>query len=252
MNNNTALYRFLLRHGDNALINGHRLSEWCSKGPILEEDLALTNIALDKIGSAQSFLKYAGEVGGEGKSDDDLAYKRGERDFYNYLIYELPIGDFAYTMAKQLIISTYEHILFTRLLGSSDDTIMAIAQKTVKEVRYHMVHARDWAYRLGNGTTVSNEKYQQAIDDLWAYTDELFELTTVDYVLLKEGIAINLPGFKNDWTALITDILTDANIKIPTVGYAQTGSQEGMHTEYMGHLLAEMQYIPRAYPDAVW
>jgi ring-1,2-phenylacetyl-CoA epoxidase subunit PaaC len=252
MTKQEALYQYLLRLGDNALVQGHRLSEWCSKGPMLEEDLALTNMALDNIGRAQAYLKYAGEIEGKGRTEDDLAYKRGERQFYNNLITELPIGDFAYTIAKQLIISSYEFFLFTELSASKDETLAAISAKTLKEVKYHLAHARDWCFRLGQGTAVSHEKIQNSFDDLWMYTDELFEMSEVDELLLKEGIAVDLTQFYADWQNMVFPILQNSNIKVPIVDYMQTGSRKGIHTEHLGHLLTEMQYLQRAYPDAQW
>jgi len=252
MTQQEALFKYVLRLGDTALIQGHRLSEWCSKGPILEEDLALTNIALDNIGLAQAFLTYAGEVEGLGKTADDLAYKRAERQFYNNQIVELPIGDFAFTIAKQLLISTFELQLFGALSHSTDETIAGIAAKGLKEVRYHFVHSRDWCYRLGEGTELSHEKLQQAFNDLWMYTGELFETGEEDTLLISTGIAINLTDLYPIWKETVSAVLKEATIAIPQDGFMQTGSRNGIHTEYLGHLLAEMQYLQRAYPDAKW
>lgn len=247
-----ALFKYTLRLGDNALIQGHRLSEWCSKGPILEEDLALTNIALDNIGLAQAFLKYAAEIEGKGKTEDDLAYKRSERQFYNHQITELPIGDFAVTIAKQLLISAFEVQLFSALSHSTDETIAGIAAKGVKESRYHFVHSRDWCYRLGEGTELSHARLQQAINDLWAYTGELFEMAEEDTILLVAGIAVDLQEIKLNWKETVATVLTEATIQIPEDGFFHTGSRNGVHTEHLGHILAEMQYLQRAYPDATW
>ena len=252
MTKQEALYTYTLRLGDNALIQGHRLSEWCSRGPILEEDLALTNMALDQIGRAQAFLKYAAHLDGQGKTEDDLAYKRGERQFYNHLITELPIGDFAYTIAKQLLISAYEFELFTKLSQSADETIAGISAKALKEVRYHLVHAKDWCYRLGKGTKVSHSKLQKAFNELWMYTGEQFEMNEVDAMLIAEGIAVDLSAIRPDWINLIGSILADATIVVPGDTYMQTGSRQGIHTEHLGHLLSEVQYLQRAYPDATW
>ncbi len=252
MTKKEALFNYLLQLGDNALIQGHRLSEWCSKAPFLEEDLALTNMALDNIGRAQSFLKYAGDIEGIGRTDDDLAYKRGERQFYNHLIYELPIGDFAYTIAKQLIISVFEYFQYTELTQSKDSTITGIASKSLKEIKYHKLHATDWCMRLGKGTVESHQRLQEAFNALWMYTGELFEMYESDAILVKDGIAIDLNIVKMKWKEMITTILKDASIDIPTIDYMQTGSRRGIHTEHLGHLLAEMQYLQRAYPDATW
>jgi ring-1,2-phenylacetyl-CoA epoxidase subunit PaaC len=252
MTKQQALYKYLLRLGDNPLILGHRLSEWCSRGPILEEDLALTNIALDNIGRAQAFLKYAAEVEGLGKTADDLAYKRDERSFYNNLIAELPIGDFAYTIARQLLIAVFEQLQFTDLSNSSNETIAGIAAKSLKEVRYHVAHARDWCYRLGKGTEESHNRLQRAFNELWMYTGELFEMYDEDVILVFDGVAGDLNTLKIQYYDAVQKILNDSNIQIPVVDYMQTGSRKGIHTEYLGHILAEMQYLQRAYPDATW
>lgn len=252
MTKQQALYKYLLRVGDNPLILGHRLSEWCSRGPILEEDLALTNIALDNIGRAQAFLKYAAEVEGLGKTADDLAYKRDERSFYNNLIAELPIGDFAYTIARQLLIAVFEQLQFTDLSNSSNETIAGIAAKSLKEVRYHVAHARDWCYRLGKGTEESHNRLQRAFNELWMYTGELFEMYDEDVILVFDGVAGDLNTLKIQYYDAVQKILNDSNIQIPVVDYMQTGSRKGIHTEYLGHILAEMQYLQRAYPDATW
>lgn len=252
MTKQEALFKYVLRLGDNALIQGHRLSEWCSKAPVLEEDLALTNMALDNIGRAQAFLKYAGEVENKGRSEDDLAYKRAERQFYNNLITELPIGNFAYTMAKQLLLSAFEYFMFTDLCQSKDETLAGISAKTLKEVRYHLAHSRDWCFRLGKGTDESHEKLQHSFNELWMFTGELFEMCEEDELLIREGKAFSLSGIQSQWQELVSSILREANISIPNVDYMQTGSRKGIHTEYLGHLLSEMQYLQRAYPDAIW
>lgn len=246
------LFKYILRLGDSAVIHGHRLSEWCSNGPILEEDLALTNIALDYIGRAQSLLKYAGEIEAKGRTADDLVYKRDERQFYNLLITELPKGNFAYTMAKQLILSCYEFYLYTALSQSKDETLAAIAVKSLKEIRYHLSHAKEWSFRLGKGTDLSNEKLQEAYHELWPFTDELFEMNESDKFLLDQGISIDLQSLKNQWIELMNSILKESSISMPTSTYMQTGSGQGIHTEYFGHLLTEMQFLQRAYPDATW
>ncbi|HLP53583.1 MAG TPA: 1,2-phenylacetyl-CoA epoxidase subunit PaaC [Fluviicola sp.] len=252
MTQQEALFRYALRLGDNALIQGHRLSEWCSKGPILEEDLALTNIALDNIGLAQAFLKYAAAIEGKGRTEDDLAYKRGERQFYNHQIAELPIGDFAFTIGKQLLISAFEVQLFSALSQSMDETIAGIAAKGLKESRYHFVHSRDWCYRLGEGTELSHAKLQQAIDDLWTYTGEFFEMAPEDTILLVAGIAADLDAMRLNWKETVTGVLSEATIRVPEDDFMQTGSRQGIHTEHLGHILSEMQYLQRAYPDATW
>jgi ring-1,2-phenylacetyl-CoA epoxidase subunit PaaC len=252
MNKQTALFKYMLRLGDQSLIHGHRLSEWCGKGPTLEEDLALTNMALDYIGRARAFLGYAAQLEGKSRTEDDLAYKRGEREFQNYLICELPVGDFAFTMARQLLLSSYEYFLFMGLCQSEDKVLADISNKVIKEVRYHWTHSRDWCYRLGKGTSVSHDKLQQAFDDLWMYTAEFFEMDLVDYLLTEAGIVKDLNELKSFWNDLVMAVLKESDIRVPSDTDMQTGSKRGLHTEHLGHLLAEMQYLPRAYSDAVW
>jgi ring-1,2-phenylacetyl-CoA epoxidase subunit PaaC len=252
MTKQEAHYTYLLRLGDNALIQSHRLSEWCSRGPILEEDLAITNIALDYIGRAQNLLQYAGELEGKGRSADDLAYRRPEHQYYNNLIAEMPKGDFAYTIAKQLFISTFEYLLYTELCHSKDETLAGIAGKAIKEVRYHWTHARDWCYRLGKGTAFSNDKLQQAVNDLWMYIGEQFEMGAEEELLSAEGVAFDNKAMQSKWQEMINTVLAASNIQIPTASYMQTGGRKGVHTENLGHILSEMQYLQRAYPDATW
>ena len=252
MTQEQALYKYCLRMGDDALIHSYRLSEWCSNAPILEEDLALTNFSLDMIGRAQAILDYAGKVDGNGNTSDDLAYRRKERGFYNHLIVELPNGDFAYTMARILCVSVFEYYFFSELCHSADNTLAAIAAKTVKEVKYHMAHATDWALRLGDGTDESNTRMQQAVDELWAYTGELFETDAATAILEDRNIAVDMGMIRTKWENDITRILTEAKLSVPAEGYNQTGSSNGVHTEYLGHILSEMQYLQRAYPEAIW
>lgn len=252
MTQQEALFTYTLRLGDNALIQGQRLSEWCSRGPILEEDLAITNMSLDNVGRAQAFLKYAGEIEGKQKTEDDLAFKRGEREFYNLLMTELPIGDFAYTMAKQVLISAYEYFLYTELSNSTDEIIAGISQKAIKEVRYHLAHARDWSERLGNGTEESKARLQNAYNELWSYTGEFFETSEMEQILNDANITPISKDFEAKWQDLVKEILSQSSISVPTSNWMQTGSQNGIHTEHLGHLLSEMQYLQRAYPDAKW
>jgi ring-1,2-phenylacetyl-CoA epoxidase subunit PaaC len=247
-----ALYQYCLRIGDNALVMSYRLSEWCSKAPLLEEDLALTNIALDMIGRAQAFLKYAAEIEGSGKTEDDLAYRRPERQFYNHLITELPNNDFAYTVARSLYIAAFEHYYFQQLSGSTDAMIASLAAKTHKEVLYHLAHFRDWTLRLGDGTPESHNKMQKAINDLWMYTGELFETDDADAQMLGAGIGVDMQLVQQQWTAYVALVLQEATLALPPQMHMQTGSRRGIHTEYLGHILAEMQFLQRAYPDAQW
>ena len=252
MNTQEATVIYSLRLADNALILGHRLSELCSRGPILEEDLALTNISLDMIGRTQALLKYAAELEMLGKTEDDLAYRRSENNYYNYLITEQPNGDFAHTMARQLFLSVYEFLFYTELEKSKDATLAAIATKTIKEIKYHMQHAIDWTIRLGDGTAESHKRMQQGINDLWMYTGEFFEMDHLDTYLLHQHIAVDAAALKGEWKKNIETVLKDATLTTPEDSYMQTGSKKGIHTENLGHILSEMQYLQRAYPDAKW
>ncbi|MDO8998665.1 MAG: 1,2-phenylacetyl-CoA epoxidase subunit PaaC [Bacteroidota bacterium] len=252
MTTQEAIYKYALRLGDNSLILGHRLSELCSRGPILEEDLALTNISLDMIGRTQALLKYAAEIEGKGKTEDDLAYRRPENNYYNNLITEQPNGDFAHTITRQLFISVFEYLFYSQLEKSKDETLSAIAKKTVKEIKYHMQHATDWTIRLGDGTEESHKRMQKAVNDLWMYTGELFEMDEVDTLLFREGISADLIPIKAQWQNDIKIILIEATLTLPEDSFMQTGSKQGIHTENLGHILAEMQYLQRAYPDAKW
>ncbi|MBK8699372.1 MAG: phenylacetate-CoA oxygenase subunit PaaC [Saprospiraceae bacterium] len=252
MGSKEQLFKYLLRLGDNALIQGHRLSEWCSRGPILEEDIALSNLALDNIGRAQAFLQYASEVEGNGHTADDLAYRRSERQYLNFLITELPTGNFAYTITKQLFIAQYDVILFEALCKSTDTTIAGIAAKAIKEARYHASHASDWCLRLGMGTALSHDLLQNEINDIWMFTGEMFEMTELDKDLVQFGISPDLTILQNIWLDKVGSVLIKSGIQLPGQGYQQTGSQQGIHTEHLGHILSEMQYLQRAYPDATW
>ncbi|HRJ39239.1 MAG TPA: phenylacetate-CoA oxygenase subunit PaaC [Flavobacteriales bacterium] len=252
MNQQEALYQYTLRLGDNALILGHRLSEWTSKAPLLEEDLALGNLALDLLGQANSLLEYAGKTEGKGRSQDDLAYKRAEREFLNNLLVELPNGDFGFTIVRQFLYSTFSLFLYEELSKSKDEQIAAIAAKSLKEIKYHVRHSSDWMLRLGDGTEESHNRVQKSLNDIWMYTGELFEMNEVDAILIKAGIAADLNAIKQKWSSKIEEVLSQATLKRPQDAFMQTGSRKGIHTEYLGFILAEMQYLPRAYPTAKW
>lgn len=252
MTHQEALFTYTLRLADNPLILGHRLGEWCSNAPILEEDLAITNMALDMIGRSESLLRYAADIEANGRTEDDLAYKRAERKYYNHLLIEQPNGDFAYTIARQLFNSVFEFYYYTELMNSKDETLAAIAAKSIKEIKYHLKHASDWTRRLGDGTEESNTRMQTAIDELWMYTGELFENDELDENLIALGIAPDAAALKGKWKTAIMDLLAEARLKVPTDTYMQSGSRQGIHTEHLGFILADMQYLQRAYPDAKW
>lgn len=252
MKEQNSLLTYTLRLADDALILGHRLSELCSRGPLLEEDLALTNISLDLIGRAQALLDYAAQLEGKGRTGDDWAYRREEHEYRNHLLTELPNGDFAQTIGRILFMATYDYLLYAELSRSTDPQLAAIAAKAVKESRYHMEHATDWTLRLGDGTAESNRRMQSAVDNLWSFTGELFEMDEVERSLMPKGVSVDLITLKAQWQKKVTTTLVDATLTLPAEGYMQTGGLNGVHTEYLGHILSEMQYLQRAYPDAQW
>jgi len=252
MTEKEALSKYCVRLGDNALVLSYRLSEWCSKGPTLEEDLALTNTALDLIGRSQAFLNYAAELNGDSQTADDLAYRRAEKDFYNNLITELPNGGFASTVVRQFYIAAFENYFFEKLQYSANPTLAALAAKTLKEVRYHLAHFRDWVLRLGDGTEDSHRKIQKAANAIWKYTGELFEMDDTDTLLLDTNVAVDLSAIQPAWEQYVAEVFEEATLTLPNSTYMQTGSRKGIHTEHLGHILAEMQFLQRAYPDAKW
>ncbi len=246
------LFQYCLRLGDTCLILGHRLSELCSKGPILEEDIALTNIALDYIGQAEALLKYAGEVEGEGRTEDDLAYRRAERKFYNCLLSEQPNSDFAYVIARQFFLSAWFYQLYNALLESKDETLAGIAGKAKKEVTYHLRHSGEWMVRLGQGTDESQERIQNAVNRLWRFTGELFETDELENVLSNEGVAVKSADLLSGWESHVQTVFERAGLQKPETVVMATGSKQGIHSEYLGHILSDMQYLQRAYPEAAW
>ena len=250
---NTALLDFVTRLGDNSLIAGHRLSEWCSNGPFLEEDIGMINIALDYIGQSRILLTYAGVVEGKGKTEDDFAYVRKNEDFRNALLLEQPNGDFAVTTAKQFYYSAFNFLLFTELQKSKDETLAGFAAKALKEVTYHLRHSSEWVLRLGDGTEESKMRMQKAIDDLWMYTEDLFARTEGDSLLEKAGIIPDVLALKTKWIELIADVLKRATLTLPDANaFQQKGSREGRHTEHLSYIVGEMQSIARVYPGVKW
>ena len=247
-----SLSEYLLRLGDDRLILGHRMSEWCGHGPILEEDIALANTALDLIGQANLFLELAGQVEGKGRTADALAYFREGVEFRNALIMELPRGDFAFTTARQFLVSVFELLHLDRLQSSTHTDIAGIAAKAVKETRYHARHAADWMLKLGDGTAESHQRVQSAVDDLWRFTGELFEADDVERALMAEGIAVDRGALRALWREEVSRVLAAATLKVPDDGFMQRGGREGKHTEHLGHLLAEMQIVARSFPGAEW
>lgn len=252
MPNDMALLEYLLRLGDNALILSQRLSEWCGHGPVLEEDIALTNVALDLLGQARFWLSYASEVESAGRDEDKLAFLRDSAEFRNVLLVEQPNGNYADTTARQFYFDTWHHLLLLHLRHSADSRMAAIAEKALKEVAYHVQRSTDWVIRLGDGTEESHTRMQSAIDDLWTYTGELFEMDAVDREMLERGIGVNLEAFRQPWLKQIERTLADATLAVPSARWMQGGGKQGVHTEKLGYLLAEMQFLQRAYPGAQW
>jgi ring-1,2-phenylacetyl-CoA epoxidase subunit PaaC len=229
-----------------------RLGEWCGHGPELEEDMALTNIALDLNGQAQNWLEYASELEGEQRTPDMLAFLRDAAEFRNCLLLEQPNRDYAYTIVRQFYFDTWHSLLLTDLLDSTDERIRAISEKSLKEVRYHLRHSSGWVIRLGDGTDESNRRIQNAIDDLWGYTGELYTPDTVDKTICAERIGPDLSTIRTNWLTAVHDVLTEATLQFPESSWMQTGGKQGIHTEALGYLLAEMQFLQRAYPHAQW
>ena len=249
---NTALIDYCIALGDDSLILGHRLSEWCRNGPFLEEDLALTNVALDFIGRARMFYAHASELDDNGRSEDDFAYLREVREYRNFLINELPNGDFAFTMARQLMVDTYDMGFFEQLQHSSEPVLAAIAEKAIKECRYHLRRSQDWVIRLGDGTEESHERIQNAFDELWAYAAEMFEMPDTEQQLATDGIAVDRSTLRDQWLSSISNILTQATLRQPDTQWRIGGGRDGIHSEHLGYLLAEMQYMQRSYPGQQW
>jgi ring-1,2-phenylacetyl-CoA epoxidase subunit PaaC len=249
---NTDNVRFALALGDDALTMGQRLSEWISKGPFLEEDIALANVALDFMGRARMFLSYAGELEGQGRGEDELAFFRDCREFSNLLIFELPIGDFANTMARQYLIDAFEVPYFEALSRSRDEVIAAIAAKAVKECRYHLRRSRDWVLRLGDGTEESHRRMQSALDEVWPFVAELFEMPDYEARLAEDGIAMDRAALKSGWDRDVQATLGEATLVVPESDNAIHGGREGIHTEHLGFLLSNLQFMQRTYPGLEW
>ena len=247
------LFRYALRLADDALILGHRLSEWIGHAPLLEEELAIGNIALDLIGEARALYAYAGEVEGAGRDEDALAYRRDANGFRNLLLVEQPNGDFAATIVRQFLFSAFVHPFWRALAASHDATLAAIGAKAEKEAAYHLRHAGEWLIRLGDGTTESHRRAQEALDELWTYTGEMFETDGDEHALIAQGIAVDRASLRGDWEESVANLLVEATLTRPAAGsWAQSGGRSGRHSEHLGHLLAEMQFLQRAYPRAAW
>ena len=275
MNNKQALLKYTLQIADNALIMGHRLSEWCGHGPILEQDIALTNIALDHLGQARSLYQYAAEqfnelpavdkekffsspamqniiASGKAVDEDDMAYLRDGWDFCNVLLVEQPNKDWAYTVARSLYYDTFNYFFYTALQHSNDETLAAIAEKSLKEVTYHLRWSSEWVIRLGDGTEESSKRMQEALDNRWQYTGELCTMNEADKAMLATGAGVDLEAVKAKWQERIATVLNEATMAMPAAGWMQEGGKESRHTEHLGYILAELQFMQRAYPNMEW
>ncbi|MBI2409030.1 MAG: phenylacetate-CoA oxygenase subunit PaaC [Gemmatimonadetes bacterium] len=249
---NTPLFEALLRLGDDRLVLGHRTSEWCGHAPILEEDIALANIALDHIGQANLLLGYAGTVEGAGRDQDALAYFRDAVEYRNALLCELPKGDFGVTIVRHFLHGVFSVLQWEALSQSTDPTIAGIAAKALKESKYHVRHCGEWVIRLGDGTDESHARAQAAVDQLWPYTGELFMQPADEASLVSAGVSADVSALEGAWRAQVSDVLRRATLTAPEGVWMQRGGREGRHTEHLGHMLAEMQIVARSHPGAQW
>jgi ring-1,2-phenylacetyl-CoA epoxidase subunit PaaC len=248
----TPLVVFVLRRADDALILGHRLSEWCGVAPTMEEDMALANMGLDLIGQARALYAYAGEAEAMGHDEDAFAYRRDERAYRNLLLAEQPNGDFAKTMARQFLYAAFAYRYWRAMMGSTDESLAAIAAKAEKEMAYHVRHCAEWLVRLGDGTPESHARTARAIEELWPLTGELFEVDDIERGIIAEGIGIDPETLRAGWRAAVAEVLEKATLKSPADGWMQKGGRDGRHSEHLGHLLAELQYVQRTIPGANW
>jgi ring-1,2-phenylacetyl-CoA epoxidase subunit PaaC len=244
--------RYALCLGDDALVCAQRLCEWATRAPAIEEDVALMNIALDLLGQARTLLAYAGEVEGDGRGEDDLAYLREERDFLNLQIVELPNGDFGRSMARQLLFSAYQYEFYGALSSSADAQLAAIAAKARKEVDYHRDHAASWVVRLGDGTPESHDRVAAGLEAVWPYAGEMLAPDPSLDTLVAAGIAVDPASLREAWLAYVSGVLAAATLDVPSTTFAPAGGRQGLHTEAFGYLLAELQHLHRAYPGATW
>lgn len=245
-------YLYILYLADNALILGQRLGEWCGHGPVLEQDMAMTNIALDYIGRARLLYQYASEIGENKRSEDQIAFLRNEWEYRNLLLTEQPNGDFAHTIARQFYLDAFQYPYFKALMNSSDTSLAAIAEKTIKETAYHLKWSSEWVLRLGDGTEVSHQKMQTAIDDLWSFTGEMLAESDFEKQMRFQGVSPDLEPVRDIWMQKIQSICEQATLKTPQTNWMQSGGKQGRHSEHLGYILTEMQYMQRAYPDMEW
>ncbi|UPQ79742.1 phenylacetate-CoA oxygenase subunit PaaC [Flavobacterium azooxidireducens] len=250
MNNNLVQYIFSI--ADNSLILGQRLGELCGHGPSLETDIAMTNISLDLFGQVRSYYQYAAKLIGNDETEDTIAFLRKERDYKNVLLVEQPNRDFAYSIGRQFLFDVYHLLLLQELQNSSDATLSAIAKKSIKEVSYHTRFSSDWIRRLGDGTEESHNRIQTALNDLWVFTDELFLQTDAEKAMVSEGIGVDVSQLKDAFHKKVSTILEESTLQTPTIEYFQKGGKNGIHSEHMGYILTELQYMQRTYPNMTW
>jgi len=248
----TPLVLYTLRRADDALILGHRLSEWCGHAPMLEEDMALANMGLDLLGAARELYSYASQVEGKGNDEDKFAYLRDVRQYRNLLLVEQPNGDFAHTIVRQFFYAAFADPYWRAMTKSSDPTLAAIAAKSEKESAYHLRHSSEWMLRLGDGTPESHARAQTAIDDLWAFTGEMFEADDGERALIESGVAIDPTVLHSQWLETVSGIVSEATLALPGAGWMQKGGRSGRHSEHLGHLLSELQSMQRTFPGASW
>lgn len=246
------LYKYILGVADNNLILGQRLGELCGHGPSLETDIACTNISLDLLGQVRSYYQYAAKIAGDGRNEDTIAMLRNEREYINVLLVEQPNTNFAYVIARQFLFDVYHLLFLAKLQDSKDETLSAIAKKAIKEVSYHERFSSDWIRRLGDGTEESHAKIQEAINNLWGYTDELFHQTDADKMMVKEGIGVDVTNLKDEYYKKINEVLEEATLLVPESKYFHKGGKQGIHTEHMGYILTELQYMQRTFPNMTW
>lgn len=246
------LVQYIYGVADNALILGQRLGEWCGHGPNLETDIAMTNMSLDLFGQVRSYYQYAAKLIGDNANEDTVAFLRNENQYRNVLLVEQPNNDFAFTVARQYLFDEFHLMLLEQLQYSKDTTLSAIAKKSIKEASYHRRFSSDWLKRLGDGTSESHQRMQLAVDNLWTFTDELFHMTDADKEMVAQGVGVDVSQFKQDYYNKVAALLEEATLKVPDLKFFQKGGKMGIHTEHMGYLLADMQYMQRAYPNMTW
>ncbi len=250
--NSQNLINYTLHLADSSLILGQRNAEWCGHGPVLEQDIAITNISLDLIGQARNFYQYAATLIGNDATEDTLAYLRNDQEFKNCLLVEQPKGDWAQTILRQFFFSQFQHLLFQQLQNSRDEQLAAIAEKSLKEVTYHLRWSSEWVIRLGDGTEESHKRMLKAIDELWKYTGEFFEAVSYELQAVSNGTGVDVSKIKAEWMNKVKEVFSEATLTVPVIDLMKPGGKEGKHTEHLSHILTELQYMQRTYPGSDW